>query len=194
MEDILKDSRIIAALITAIVTFIISIISSVISLVTSYRHRKLIKEIEYLKSELQKKNISYQIYQTELAKRRFDKLDVLYTKLVEYSTFQSNKVNTDYNMFVDPKELVKQSRSLHLETRTVFLKSRIFLNDQLKNSIFEFLKACNDLTENYSLRENNRDKKSWNKYFEAMEKNANKIQPAIEEIERLMKEYLNETK
>lgn len=188
----LNDNTIIAALIAASVTFLVSVISSVISLITNFKNRKVLEEVEILKTNLQKENISFQIKQSELAKLRFEKLDNLYNSLIDYIEFQKKKVGTDYNLTIEPHVLVQQSEELFLIAWSDFRKSKLYLTKDITNAIEVLLLNCKKATENYFRRE--RIEKDYAEYTEKLFKNIDKIEPLLAEIENKINMYLENDK
>ncbi|MBE9466753.1 MAG: hypothetical protein IMY72_00360 [Bacteroidetes bacterium] len=188
-QGFLSDEIIMAALIGATATIIISIISSIISLFTNNKNRRLLKEVEFLKNELQKDTISYQIYLSELSKIKFKKLDELYQQLIEYIDFYKNKISTDYGFFSDPNELTKESYKLNSKTKIIYRKTRIYLNEEASNLIKKLLKNCEEITKNYSLR--NIDKERFSETTNKISGNAEKIEPILDEIENELRKHLN---
>ena len=182
LHSILNDNTIIAALISASITFLITVISSVISLITNFKNRKVLKEVEILKTNLQKENISFQIKQSELAKLRFEKLDKLYNSLIDYIEFQK------YNLTIEPHVLVKQSEGLFLKAWSDFRKSKLYLTKEISKVIEELLLNCKKATENYFRRE--RIEKDYAEYTEKLFENIDKIEPLLEEIENKINLYL----
>jgi len=191
LQTLLSDPKIIATLIGAILTMIISITSSIISLITNYKNRKLIKEVEFLKSELQKETISYQIFRTEQTKRRFDKLDLLHEKLIDYIDFQKNKLSSDFNLVADSSELIKESNNLLNEAWTSLRKSRLYLADDLINTIQELLSNCRNATDNYLFRQHSKER--FLEFTLMLIESVNKLEPLLLTIEEKIKLNLQES-
>ena len=129
-HELLSYKTIIAAIIGAGVTFVVAITSSVISLITNNKNRKLIKEVELLKIELQKDIISYQIYLSELSKMKFERLDELYQILIEYVDFYKNKISTDYGLINNPEDLIRESYQINSKTGISYRKTKIYLRSR----------------------------------------------------------------
>ena len=66
MGNLLTNAVVIAALIG-------SVVNIGISLWTNYKNRAVLRETTKLRSRWEKENIGYQIYQTELSKRKFER-------------------------------------------------------------------------------------------------------------------------
>lgn len=184
-STLLRDPKIIAALIGAGITLVLSIASSIISIINNNKNRKLIKEVEFLKNELQKETISFQIFKTELAKRKFEKLDLLYNSLIDYIDHVKIKIGTDHNLTVPPRSLVKESDQLFAAAWTNFRKSRLYLSKALINSIYKLLYNCKDATDNYFLREES--SKGYDEFSIKLFDNIAKIEPLLREIEDAIK-------
>ena len=101
----------IGTLITAIVALLASIISAWVSIRTNNRNNEVLREVEYLKNKLQKENIAYQIYHTELAKRKFEAIENLHQVLcrtIDYIIFQFGGDRSEEFMTEDEKKLVSK--------------------------------------------------------------------------------------
>ena len=98
------------------------------------------KEIEPLKATLTKENIGFQIYTSEYARIRFQRLDDLYGALYYFQKFVTdNLINYIFN---DPKEFEERRQQFFKKSSEIFDKIQIaslYLDEDAKKSTFELL-------------------------------------------------------
>lgn len=98
------------------------------------------REIEPLRAALNKGNIGFQIYTTEYARLRFQRLDDLYGALYYFQKFIiDNLINYVYN---DPKEFEERRQLFFKKSTEVVNKIQLailYLDDDAKKSTFELL-------------------------------------------------------
>lgn len=98
------------------------------------------KEIQPLIAALDKENIGFQIYTSEYARIRFQRLDELYGALYYFQKFViDNLINYVYN---DPKEFEDRRKLYFKLSSEVFDKIKLaslYLDDEAKKAVFDLL-------------------------------------------------------
>lgn len=196
-------------LITAIAAILVSIFNSVISLTTNRRNNDVLKEVEYLKKELNKENIAYQIYQSELAKRKFERLDDLYQKLSDYvdhvriflgHDVTKDYVNIDNKRFseeidmktTDHKQLLDEAVQKNKETYAELQKSKIYINKDLYNSIKNLLnKESFEVIKTYKRMHDNNRQEFGGELEDKLLKHLKNLSPQLEKVEEMLRSHLS---
>ncbi len=99
------------------------------------------KEIEALRSELQKKNLEYQINQTELTKKRFERIDNLYIELINLQQF----VQSNLFYFNDEEDYLNKSKKFkeaYELANSAKFKCLIYISNELKQKITDVLNGA----------------------------------------------------
>ncbi len=98
------------------------------------------KEMAPLKASLDKANIGFQIYTSEYARLRFQRLDDLFGALYFFQKYiKDNLINYVYN---DPKEFEERQKLFFKKSSEIFDKiqlANLYLDEDAKKSTFELL-------------------------------------------------------
>jgi hypothetical protein len=101
------------------------------------------KDLEEIKAELQKNNLSYQINMSELTKRRFDRIDALYVDLINLQNYVSQNM-FHYNNEEDFQIKVSEFKKLYEVADISRHKCSLYISDELKRNIIEVLNNANN--------------------------------------------------
>lgn len=98
-------------------------------------------ELENIKAQLQRGNLTYQINLTELTKRRFDRIDALYVDLINLQNYV--KQNMFYfNDEADFQNKVNEFKKFYDIADISRHKCSLYITDELKQKIIEVLNGA----------------------------------------------------
>lgn len=103
--------------------------------------REFTQEIEGLKAELQKGNVTYQINLAELTKRRFDRIDTLYIDLINLQNFVKNNLFF-FNDEADLTNKVNEFKKFYEIADESRHKCSLYISDPLKQKIIDVLNGA----------------------------------------------------
>ena len=102
---------------------------------------EITEKVEGVKSLLQKQNISFQINLSELTKRRFDRIDELYTDLINLQNFVKQNMFF-YNDDVDFQNKISEFKKYYEIADNSRHKCSLYISDDLKQKIIDVLNGA----------------------------------------------------
>lgn len=102
---------------------------------------EITREVEEVKSLIQKQNIAYQINFSELTKRRYDRIDNLYVDLVNLQNFVKQNMFF-YNDEADFNFKIEEFRKFYDLADTSRHKCSLYISTELKQKIIDVLNGA----------------------------------------------------